>query len=427
VVHSFDALRSSRIVRREWPLLCSAGVVASGMAYGLLWAPVVRHQNQWIDPGDIWGAYRSAHFIAWGAFGSVYAAGTRLITFPGILLLFAPVAMLTGGLGMSESFPFALPHPTAWLVLGPYEMLIGCVALFACDALAERLGVGSTRRIALCLAEAVALWPVLVLWGHPEDALAVALVVYASARALDDRWTGAGWLFGAAIATQPLVISALPVLLACAGIARAAKLLIRSFAPSVLLLATPVLASFPTTMHALVDQPNFPRIDHPTPWLFLAPSLGGSGSATAVAAGPGRVVGLLAACVLGLWIRRWRQRPDLVVWALAVALAMRCFTESVMDPYYVWPCLALGLVSAASRPRRFWVLAALIAVVLTVGSEFRFGEWVWWLTVTAAIALFLAVGHQTRMSRVGPPLPIDLHAPKPEADDDRSGVLVGAT
>ena len=64
----------------------------------------------------------------------------------------------------------------------------------------------------------------------------------------------------------------------------------------------------------------------------------------AVAAGPGRVVALLAACLLGWWARRWRQRPDLLVWAAAIALALRCLTESVMDSYYVWPTLALGLV-----------------------------------------------------------------------------------
>ncbi len=39
------------------------------------------------------------------------ATGTGLVTFPGILLLFAPVAMLAGALGMTESFPFTFLIP----------------------------------------------------------------------------------------------------------------------------------------------------------------------------------------------------------------------------------------------------------------------------------------------------------------------------
>ena len=43
-----------------------------------------------------------------------------------------------------------------------------------------------------------------MIWGHPEDAVAVGFALYALVFALDGRWTGAGWLFGAALATQPL-------------------------------------------------------------------------------------------------------------------------------------------------------------------------------------------------------------------------------
>ena len=260
----------------------------------------MRHISGWIFSGDIFGAYRSAHYIAWGDFGSVYAAATGIVTFPGILLLFAPVAALTGHLGMTESFPYYVAHPTAWLVLGPYEMVLGCIALFACDALAQRLGASSGRRALMCVAQGVVLWPVLVFWGHPEDPLAVALAVYALLLAFDDRWTGAGWLLGAAVATQPLVLLMIPVVMALAGRARIRGLLVRTFAPAALLLVTPLIAEFHTTWHVLVDQPNYPRVDHTTPWTFLAPHLGGTGASYAVAGGPGRIVGVLAACAIGV-------------------------------------------------------------------------------------------------------------------------------
>src|SRR5580658_8866105 len=121
---------TSRLRRRAWPLAVTIAFVVTGMAYSLFWAPVVRHHPYWVTPGDLWATYRAAHWVGWGDLGGIYGAGTALVTFPGILLVLAPVAMLTGALGMSESFPKFLAHPTSWLVLGPYEMLLSAIALF---------------------------------------------------------------------------------------------------------------------------------------------------------------------------------------------------------------------------------------------------------------------------------------------------------
>ena len=121
----------------------------------------------------------------------------------------------------------------------------------------------------------------------PRTRWPIAFAVYALVLAFDGRWGGAGWLFGAAVATQPVVVLIAPVFLALAGKSRAVPLLVRASLPSVLLLATPLVAEFHVTAHALVDQPNFPNVDHRTPWTSLAPRLGGSGQGFSVAAGPG--------------------------------------------------------------------------------------------------------------------------------------------
>jgi hypothetical protein len=387
----------ARLRRRVWPLVVTGALVSIGMAYSLAWGPVVDHHSFWYTPGDLWATYRSAHYIGWGYLGGVYSAGTGLVTFPGILLVLAPVAMFTGGLGLTEAFPRYVTHPSAWLVLGPYEMLVSAIALFACDSLAERLGVGRGRRVVLCVAEAVVLWNVSVMWGHPEDAVAIGLAVYALVLALDGRWTGAGWLFGAALATQPLVVLMFPVLLALGGRRHAAGLSLRSVAPAVALLITPLVSQFHVTMHALLDQPNYPGIDHATPWTTFAPVLGGSGRDLAVAAGPGRVVAVVLACCLGWWARRWRQRPDLIVWAAALALALRCLTESVMVAFYVWPALALALVVAARAGRARLAAAAVLALGTTIISDQRWGELPWWAAVTTGILAVLLVGvHRDR-------------------------------
>lgn len=397
--------------------------VMTGMAFCFLWAPVVHHQHSWSTPGDIWSAFRSAQFIGWGDLGNVYGAGTGLVTFPGILLLYAPLTVVAGALGMTESFPFTLPHPTAWLLLGPYEIVISCSALFACDALAERIGVGRGSRRLLCVAQGVVLFNVSAIWGHPEDTLAVALAVYALVFALDGRWRATGWLFGAAVATQPLVVLALPVILALAGRQRAMPLLVRATLPSVLLLATPLVAEFHVTAHALWDQPNFPNVDHRTPWTSLAPRLGGSGAGLAVAAGPGRLVAMVLACVLGWWSRRWRAHPEMVALAVALALALRCFTESVMVAFYVWPVLAVGLVVAMRRApgRRACAVAAAIGV--TVCSDFHLGEWSWWGVVNGGIVVLLVAGIPSRVRR---DVPITTTAADDVSVGDHPPALVGA-
>jgi len=413
----------SHLRRRAWPVAVTALSLATGMAFCLLWAPVVRHTHIWLVPWDIWGAYRSAHFIGWGDLGNVYGAGTGLVTFPGVLLLLAPIAMLTGTFGMSENFPFILAHPTAWLVLGPYEILISCSALFACDALAERLGVGRGRRRLLCVAEGVVLWNVSVMWGHPEDALAVALAIYALVLALDGRWSMSGWLFGAAVATQPVVVLMLPVMLALAGRNRALPLLVRASLPAVLLLGTPLAAEFHVTVRALVDQPNFPNIDHRTPWTSLAPRLGGSGLGLSVAAGPGRVVAIILACVTGWMARRWRDRPEMIVLAAALTLALRCFTESVMVSFYVWPVLAIGLVVVMRGSSWRWAVGIAAAVAVTVCSDSHLGEWAWWGFVNGGIIVLLATGIPSRLRR---PLPITTTVADAAPARDHPPELVGA-
>jgi hypothetical protein len=360
--------------------------------------------------------------VGWGDLGGVYGAGAGLVTFPGILLALAPVAMVTGALGLTESFPKFLPHPQAWLVLGPYEMLLGSVVLFACDALAERLGVGRGRRALLCLAEVGVLWNVVVWWGHPEDAVAVGLAVYALVLALDGRWTGAGWLFGAALATQPLVLLMFPVILGLAGRRQVVGLTVRSTAPVVALVLTPLISQFHATAHALLDQPNFPGVDHATPWTALAPVLSGRGHSLTVAAGPGRLVALVLACALGWWARRWRHEPDLIVWAAAVALALRCLTESVMVGFYVWPALALALVVAA---RVRWRLAAATAVAMltTAVTQWHLTWLPWWSIVTAGLLLALAVAVRPR--RRSDPVP-DEGLPFFDRSHEPDRVLVGA-
>ncbi len=387
------------------------------MAYFFRWGPTVQHIPYWENPGDLWSTYVVATAVAHGHFGGIYTSSTEFYAFPGILVLLAPMAALTSALGMSvDVYPtHVIAYPQAFLLLGPYVVLLSVLALFACDTLAERLGVVWWRRGILALAEGVVLFNISVFWGHPEAAIAVGLAVYALIAAFDGHFTRAGWLFGAAVAFQPLVIVALPILLAMGGRTKASGLIVRGAVPAAVLLIAPLVSDAHTTLHGLLNQPAYPRSvnNHATPWTFLAPKLGGSGVNTIIGGGPARFVSLLLACALGWWALRWRDRPDMIVWTFALALALRCYTESVMTDYYLWPALAVGLVVAARCSNRRFAIAVVAAIFTTVTAQWYYSWLPWWLLDVGGITVLL-------VAAAGPvPVPAGTTVATPFAD--RSG------
>ena len=436
-----------RLGRRNWPIVVSAVYVALGLVYFFRWGAVGQHtQALWISPQDLWITYFSSSQLAHGHFGAIYQGNVSFVEFPGILLLLAPFGALSnsfhtavleitkggpvpavGFAARAQNVPFLnaqelhfhgttyVTHPQWVAVVDPYALLLSCTALFACDALAERLQVSRPRRAILCAAEAVLLWNVTVWWGHPEDAVAVALAVYALISAMDRRFTKAGWLFGAAIAFQPLVLLMLPVLLGLAGKERSVGLALRSVTPTAVLIAFPLIANPDSTFHALLDQPSSPAVNHATPWTALSPVLVRHPVLT-VAAGPVRAIALLLAVGLGIWVyRRWRERPELLAWACAAALALRSYTESVMTDYYSWAALAVGLIVACRASQRRFALAIFLAVATSILGQWKLGWFPWWVIQVVGLTLFLAV-----ISR-----PAQLAMAKPRAQRDRTRAAVG--
>ena len=96
-----------------------------------------------------------------------------------------------------------------------------------------------------------------------------------------------------------------------------------------------------------------------------------------MSAGPGRLVAIALAGVVGVWCRSLRRRADGAtlaagcVLATGVVFAIRCLTESVMVPFYLFPALAIGLVLAFRKPGVVPKVGAVgVAVFVTVCSEF---------------------------------------------------------
>jgi hypothetical protein len=376
--------------RRAWPLVAMVVFVAASMAYSLWWEPVVHHGTNWVIPGDIWSTFRAAHWVGWGDLGDIYGSDTQLVTFPGIAVLLAPVAMMSGSMGLTESIvPILLSRPTSWLLLGPAVLALGSCCLVAFDAVAEDLGVAAWRRMVLSWMEAALIFQVVTIWGHPEDLVALALALYALLASARGRFAMSGRLWGAAIVTQPLVILMLPVALARTPRGQRLRTCVYGAIPTVILLAAPVLSEWHATTKVLVHQANFPHLDHATPWLALAPHL----TRDSVGAGPGRMIAVVAA--IGLGVAAYRRPPSFagLVWMCALALSLRCVFESVMVPFYLGPPLALIVLASAVRPR-LWrlVLSFAVALATTVLAFHRFSEWVYWTPMVGLLAFGLALG-----------------------------------
>jgi hypothetical protein len=391
------------LARRLFPVLATIGLIAIGMASTIWWGPHLVGKPDWSLPHDLWGTMVAAQRLLHLDLSGLYAPPTDLVTLPGAAVILVPVVAIIGAAGLSLQVPgLPNPHPGAWLLAGPYEIALSAVALFAADAIAEHLGVSRPKRAVIAAAGAVALWNVSVRWGHPEDAVAVGLLLFAILALAGARtrpgaraWRSA-WLIGAAAAVQPLVLLALPVVLVAVEPRRLAGFLARVAAPGALVLGAAASANWKATVHAVSSQPNSPSLDHPTPWASLAPHMNGG----TVAAGPGRVLALLVACGCALIAgRRWRAARQAagwspgtleeLLWWAAVALALRSVFEPVMVAYYLWPALAVALITA-SRSWPNLAATALVATALTLVSQVSWrGPWGWWALMVAGLGLTL--------------------------------------
>lgn len=423
----------SKCLDRKWPIIMMSATLVSGIAFMLWWPILVDHGHYWDTGGDLWGIFRAAHYIGWGYLGGAYDPSTGVNSLPGLEVLLAPVAMLSGHLGLTESFPPTFLHyPTAALLLEPIELLLASTVLFAVDALAEQLGESNGRRIALCVMVAILSWPTVAVWGHAEDCLALALAIYALVAGLNGKWKACGWLFGFALVTQPFVVMMLPLVVAASPVGQRAWTVLRAVALSAVLVAVALASNAANAYRSLVQQPTPPSVNHATPWASLAPHVpsvatvaGNYASLTVrsgkfvaqtaysdpratvlVSGGAGRAIEGVLIVIIGLYVWRRPQPADRLIWLAAACLGMRCLFEAVMTPYYLAAPLILALAIASRQGRkRFWPACA-ISLEVSVFAYHFLSPWVWWLPVVAGTAAVLALGYPT--------------APKTEPEPQRS-------
>jgi hypothetical protein len=390
-----------RIGRRMFPLIASAGLVLVGMFTATL-GPTLIGRSEWALPYDLWGTLIATSRLAHGNVGGLYAPPTGLISLPGAAVILLPCAALIAAFHLSLAIPGpANLHPAVWLLAGPYQIAIGCLPLFAADALAERLDVPRWTRALLAVAGAGILWGVCARWGHPEDAVAVGLLLYAVLAQGNGRTALAGWLAGAAVCVQPLVLLALPIMLALLPWRRMVSFLVRAAIPSVVLVGAAAIANWHDTYQSVTSQPDSPVVNHPTIWTSLAPQIANHN----VAAGPFRLATIVLACLCALAIRRhWTAQANQdglwwpnqllasVLWWFAFALALRSFFEPVMVSYYPWPPMAVVLIPAATLGWRRLAAAGVLAGGLTAAAQGQSHDyWIWWVPIVAGLIALLVI------------------------------------
>ena len=416
----------ARVRRRVFPLLASVLLIVIGM-YTTTWGPTMIGRSEWALPYDLWGTLIATTRLVHLNLGGLYTQPTGLVSLPGAAIILVPCAAVIAAAGLSLQIPGPDNlHPAVWLLAGPYEIALCCVTLFAADALAEQLSVSRWKRGLLAAASAGVLWSVSARWGHPEDAVAVGLLLYAILAQSRSRTTLAGWLTGAAVCVQPLVLLAVPVLLALLPWRRMPAFLVRAAAPSVVLLGAAALANWHATYTSVTSQPDSPIINHPTAWTSLAPHMYGGN----VAAGPARLATIVLACCCALAVRRrwlarlnaaspagtpgaepggdgtWWPAPLLmdVLWWAALTLALRSFFEPVMVSYYPWPPLAVALIPAAALGWPRLIAASALAGGLTAAAQGPSHDvWIWWAPLVAGLAAMLALAYAPRRTAPAPP------------------------
>lgn len=403
--------------RHAWPLTASFAILITAMASSLWWYPLMHHGSGWVVPSDIWNTYRAAQYVGWGFEGEIYKSQTFFDSFPGIAVLLAPIAKFAGAFHLSANFRFGVTRPTTWLILGPANAILGSVLLFPLDSLARRLQIPYGRRTFLVWLEAGLIFATAVMWGHPEYTLALAFAIYGLMATFDGKWVRVGIFMGIALLFQPLTALIMPLIILYLPARRWVSTASIVALPSTLLLIPPLVKEWRATTFTLLRQPNFPSVDHPTPWLSLAPVLqrshvgidrvlkvvtkpNGTSSleyvkvhirlVAVVSAGPGRLVALLLACAIGVYVAKTKPSLPMIVWWVAVCLSLRCVFECVMNPYYLLPAGAVILLLGATLSISRFIACTVTVAACTVVSYQFVEPWAYYASVIGLLVVALA-------------------------------------
>ena len=385
--------------RAAWPssVLIGGLFVVAAMTVSLRFGWVLGVRGGWAVPSDVWMTVNGGRFVWNGALGYVYQ-GTISYALPLSFILIAPASGLIDRLGLTEGSPVPLPHPGAWLVIGPYTLVFGVFLLHAVRRLAWDVGVRSRLWLLQLAAVGIVLVPAFD-WGHFEDVLALTAVIWALRRIITGDYVRAALYLSVAVSFKQWAVLLLPFAIAAAP--RGERL--RS------LLAGVALPGAFTLYLLGVDWKDASKA------LFLPtnPLSGFEGHGAVFVDWFGRhtsTVTRSTATLLAAWtgwrLRGVRDAPGIIAVA-ALILVLRPLFEPVTFAYYWSPALVLaGLAGVAATQRILasqWALL-LVATLWTLPKSNPATAGLWWggYLIILAVAAWQVLGALTgRSFRLG--------------------------
>jgi len=378
---------------RSWWSWRVAAVVGAGVLFCLFvsfFIGAIFGQPYWLVGGDTGWILNSAEWASAGGLVSVYKADPWYLTLPGYLYLLAPVVALGNHLGLVINYPYQLSRPSMWLLVGPFNTVVGMGSLLGVDYLAATLAITPRRRMVLVGALAVlVVTPTLLFAGHPEDLVALGMSAVALALTLKSRYRPAALWLGVAVLMQVWAALLVPLVAALAGRKQVMRVLVLGYAPAAVMAVAMFAATPAQTWRSLVIQPAVFRGSHLV-WARIAHRVYVQGNPGWVGSEV-RTLVLVTALLGALWVRGHPER--LLPMAMVVMFA-RAFFDIEMWPYYTAPVVVLISLLALKCPTKTAMTAVAFAFCLYAASCGGYQGFVipdWLLTLLVLVSFFGAV------------------------------------
>ncbi len=331
---------------------------------------------------------RHAHWSA------VYALPSQLDAPPGFEFLLAPVMVAGHALGLGTTVAEGSGYKAFSFILTPVATIMAGSVLFALDAIARWWGYSEARRLALSFVAGLGVVSAAAFWGHPEDCIALALVLWAALGVDRDGADGlkrAGWLLGVAVACQPLALLGVAPVVARFGWRELRGVARRLVVPSALVTLPELITSRARTLHAIVDQPYNPAGESRTPFGHFARALGHE----MYSGGTLRLLATIAAVALGVLVCRRRHDLPTVLLVMALAFTIRVLLESELLGFYFFPVVAICLLlTLRSRSWSLFGMCGVVSIVcLVLGNRRADDLTLWWPAILATAIVMVGFGY----------------------------------
>jgi hypothetical protein len=359
-------------------LLLTLLTIGLGLLASMVLVPLVSGYRGWMAPEDAWPSILAGQYVSNGAIGFVYSSSPFYVVTPLLALLLAPTTLLADHLNLLYDYPYKVPHPTVWLVVGPYAMALSFPLYLAARRLARQVGLAAQAAAVQWAALILAVIPMSVLYGHFEDALGLAALMLAVVLLLQERYRPAAVALGVAIACKQSAVLGLPLLIALAPKEQRMGMAVRSLAIPAVFVALPLIRDWHNATAALFGAKSYPHpISHTALW--VAPSQVVTGT-------PGRLVAVLFAAAVGWWMRDRGEDVPLIMAAFGLVLLSRMIFEPRVLFYYLGPGLMFLLLHERLTTGHWWRTSA-AGCLLMAYFHLHLLPVAWWPAAFAALAV----------------------------------------